>query len=336
MSNIRKLRPAINKALNYPPIPHPYIEGINIIDTNRHIDRIQLSVKARFYDVVINGLEKSLCPLVQKYKYEKRQDIKKFRKKNIKINVIRYAGDRGHEAQWFVINLFDPDEECQKLINTILAVPISLDCSANRIVSLSQIEFAFDFYCTDRKDQRLLLEAIQHTAVLTGMREGAYRKLESTVYQGNKGNVRTGSKGLTIYDKRTKTSSIVRMELRLNRPFLLRNGMNVDLLPLSPDLIDIFDYVTFKKGIDSQGLNRTVTKIVNQRLKHWETKPSKIAQRTLRHCIQQSVVTALSAGNTGYPWCDPLDMKSVVEQRDYVKGLASKYCFDLYRCDLDI
>ena len=112
--------------------------------------------------------------------------------------------------------------------------------------------------------------------------------------------------------------------------------MNVDLLPLQPDAIDIFDYVKFREGVDRQGFDRLVTKVVNKRLKHLKTTPSNMGQRMLRYCTEQSIAKALSADNMGLPSCDPLNMKPVIKQRDYVKRLAAEYGFDLYRCNLEV
>ena len=88
--------------------------------------------------------------------------------------------------------------------------------------------------------------------------------------------------------------------------------MDVNSLPLSPDAIDIFDYVQFKQGVDSAGLDRLVTKVFNKRLKNMKTKPTGMAKRQLRAIIRQKIVSGLSADNMDCGWCDPVQMKPVI------------------------
>ena len=112
--------------------------------------------------------------------------------------------------------------------------------------------------------------------------------------------------------------------------------MGAESLPISHDAIRLFDYVAFKRGVDAQGLSRIVTKVVNRRWPHWKAVPSKMGQRVLRQCIQRGIVRELSIDNESLFECDPLMMKPVIEQKDYLKRLADQYQFDFYRCNLDI
>lgn len=135
-------------------------------------------------------------------------------------------------------------------------------------MSVSEIEYALDFYPENQSDLDSLRRVIAAYAVMRHAQPGSCNQIASTHYQGLDGNVRKGSKGLTDYYREDEENDeegkfIVRLEGRANRNFIRKRSITIDTMPIEPSIEDIFEFVDFRRGLTEESfwnLRRAIAK----------------------------------------------------------------------------
>ncbi len=238
--------------------PTPFIENVTV---EQSIDRICIAMKNK---KGLFRLIKNLFKVEFKYQGCKKRKaqgtlIYNYSYDNVNIRLIKYR----NKPYWFEISVSDPSKDVQLIIKKVLENLECLKCE----VSLHQIEFALDLYPFYRNSLYLLQESISHHLVLNHSRIDSFRQIGETIYQGRKGNVRNGSKGLRCYPKEEHSSCFLRVELQANRKMIRRVGIDLNTLPIDPSHIDLFDYVSMRRGLDKDSLDKMCVAFRKKRLK---------------------------------------------------------------------
>lgn len=192
--------------------PNPIIENVTV---EQSIDRLCIAIKNKkgLFRSIKNSFKvefkdqkcqrKAQGTLIYNHSYD-----------NSKIRLIKYR----NKPYWFEISVSDPSKDVQLIIKKVLE---SIECLKSD-VSLHQIEFALDLYPLWRNSLDLLQESTRHHLVLNHSRIDSFRQIGETIYQGRKGNVRNGSKGLRCYCKEENNDHFLRIELQANRKMIRR------------------------------------------------------------------------------------------------------------------
>lgn len=210
----------------------------------RHIDRIQLSIKARHMRSIIDKFA-SKIPRTNKYDASKDRMITLFRDDSLKVEVVEYGAKNATDPRkkmWCSVRLQDPRIDSQLyLINNILhGIP-----QEDR--SLKCVEFALDITPSDPGRIRDLHRFIAQHITLNRCRPALVREEENsfTFNPYNRDNVQL----ITYLIPKDSASESIRLELRLYREHLLRrysrylsfnSPIEQFVSPLSPS------YVTFR------------------------------------------------------------------------------------------
>jgi hypothetical protein len=256
--------------------------------------------------------------------------IDKFKYNENRIQLVRYIGENC--SHWFQLTIQDPDYRTQVVVLDIL---MSLSKNSNSryplIISLSQIEFALDFYPENKNDLDDLSSVLWHGIIRKYSRVGSFNKYEDTEYQGKLGNVRDGSKGLRCY---IKNEELVRIELQCNKNFLRKKRMNIENMPINPEHIDIFEYIDWRHGLSSSAQSKLVSTLVRKRFKNIpyderrsiSPRKKKIYLNVLHSAYGATVSRIANSDGTCSPAfeMDPTD-RPVAEQISEFKKLKKKY-----------
>ena len=256
----------------YFPFPAPDSLNPATIRVNRitpHLDRILINilydpVKApAVYDEILHDFLSGF-KTGQTYKLKaKNLLIREFEYGGSRIQLLRYYPPS--PATFFSVAICDAVNEVQDAVRDIIYSALPYHGAATERVKISQLEFALDFYPADPRDLGLLTRLLSYSTVLKYSRAGSFRSVKSTTYQGNKGDVRTGRKGLRIYPKPKNNSEYVRLELQCNRRMIRKHHIDLLTLPISPDHIDVLNHVDFRRGLDSESVDKLTTVVMHEK-----------------------------------------------------------------------
>lgn len=209
----------------------------------RSLDRIQLSIRNRGsnYDLILQAFRDSMTQTKESRKKHKKgyKVISIFKRKGLSVYVTYWGG------YWFSVQVMNPDEDIQLFLRDLISQVLPL-----KAVSLSQVEFALDFHPDDPSKVESLFTSLSQHAVLKRLRAGGATRYKGTFYQGRKGQVHSGSHGVRVYLKPEHGPRFVRVELEAHKNLLKRRGLDFQDIPLSPDDLDVLDYVVFRRKID--------------------------------------------------------------------------------------
>lgn len=258
----------------------------------RSVDRIQLSVRNRKdnYDLVLKAFEESLDFVSNtREPFKGGYRIKWIYKLNEnRVYLIHYG------AHWFSILVVDPDDNVQLRLRDLIVSVVSPND-----VSVSQVEFALDFYPDDPTKVDDLFATISHHVVLKRLRAGGAKRKKTTHYQGRKGNVRKGPYGIRVYPKTEHGHRFVRVELQANKPLLKRNGFSLLSFPISPDDLDVLDYVTFRRKFDLDAVSQRHAQSRNAKL-HYDCPRRMAACYRTSLCIARGIFSRALKSNLRY------------------------------------
>lgn len=226
-------------------------DAIRLKKVASHLDRIQLSVFGSdiWYSLVDHLTNIFGKPKTSRTGSKTKKLVKQFNYSNGTFEVVRYINRR----RVISISISDPDDTIQhRLVKVLSGFPIS--------VSVSQVEFAIDFYPERQSDMVILQLNLSRVLYLKHSRVYCYNEKcgdvvdqragcrTTTSYLGLTGNVRKGSKGVRCYGKRDE--AVVRVELQSNRRLLKRLKINLPDLPIGANDIDVFDYLELRRFDD--------------------------------------------------------------------------------------
>lgn len=193
-----------------------------------HIDRLQFTIDNRDVGIVLNQLH-SMFEYFRPIK-DGRKFIHQFKQNHSLIELALWNGSFKS-----AVIVHDPDDEIQLMILEIMQI-----CP----LKLSQVEIAFDFMPDNERDIRDLRRVLTDGIVLRNSRVNCYSRYLTTEYIGKNGNVRHGSKGIRVYEKRQNGERFLRMELQFNRPGIKRNRLS---LPIDAYKINLIDYLGYRQ-----------------------------------------------------------------------------------------
>lgn len=233
------------------------LNGVKYI--RQSIDRIGVSVPYRAYFDIVSTLGKIKDTIVTHYSV-----IEVFEVAGSTVHCERYKDMHDVYNQRAYITMLQPSNQCQiKVRDAILSSSKGFVCMYKQFnPSLSQVEIASDFVVQEGCSVEEVQSWINHHISLKYSRKGSRKQYKDTLYVGKKGMVREGSKGIRTYDpsnKRKVDEQCVRVELQLNRGFLTKN-INIDELPIKPDVCNVFRYVQFIADIDSKTVDNVIKK----------------------------------------------------------------------------
>lgn len=226
-------------------------DAIRLKKVASHLDRIQLSVFGSdiWYSLVDHLTNIFGKPKTSRTGSKTKKLVKQFNYSNGTFEVVPYINRR----RVISISISDPDDTIQhRLVKVLSGFPIS--------VSVSQVEFAIDFYPDRQSDMAILRHHLSHVLYLKHSRVDCYNEKcgdvvdqrsgcrTTTSYLGLTGNVRKGSKGVRCYGK--SDEALVRVELQANRRLLKRLKINLPDLPIGANDIDVLDYLDFRRFDD--------------------------------------------------------------------------------------
>ena len=214
---------------------------------------------------------------------------------------------------YFAINLSQPDEAIQRFAKDII-----LKGAKNGIRSLTQVEFALDYYSSNRKQLKRIERYLSRHVVMKNLRANGTCRYDrkgtnTTYYQGKGGDVRKGDKGITIYAKDGR--NFCRVELKAHQPLLKRQGLTFESLPIAPDAIRVIDYITFR-DVPSQNTTRLLARqFAEQRMKKVK-KFTKRRREAMRRTMQALFLDSMQQAQ--------IDEKTVAEMVDLLKRKQRK------------
>ncbi|HDY89536.1 MAG TPA: hypothetical protein ENH82_15675 [bacterium] len=283
----------------------------------KRIHRIQLSVKnkAGYYKSILDQFKSSFT-LTRTIKTENRF-IYEFSYMDMKIQLISHNINKKkhYYPYWFSIAIHDPDVLIQKKILRILRTALNNDEAA---VSLSQVECALDICPLRRDELKYVFPILSHGLVLKHSRAKSSCVFKSTLYQGNKGDVRKGSKGLTCYMK--EGLDCARIELRANKDFLERYGPTC--LPVFTRDFNLRNHIEYRHDLNKEKINM----IVNAITKKVSSKPSsELGQAILEVVYYRYICDSISEEDANYNFIDTSELKPVAAQIDFFRELKKEY-----------
>lgn len=278
---ISKQRPIRTAPINKSP-------SFILAEPIRSLDRIQLSIENRGYnyELILETFRKSMEQINEARKKHKDgyKIITTFKRKGLSVYVTYYGG------YWFSVQVMDPDDDIQILLQNLISEVVPLD-----EISLSQVEFALDFYPVDESTTDKLFETLSNHAVLKGIRARHARRIETTHYQGPPSKLHSGPKKLTVYLKPEHGHWFTRVELEAHKELLKRHQLDFGNLPLSPTDIEVLDYVVFRQKID---LNTIADRVARSRMlksKIASSRRRRACFLTLRSAIRNVLANSLRA-----------------------------------------
>lgn len=304
---------------------------INNYRVRKSIDRIQISIRNRVgvFEYIYYEFKKQFgFKRVKKVKAKKREGLKtiyEFMYQKSKIEIIThppYLDEKGEVykyPEWFSVSIYDAYIPVQRIVRDIFRRKRDI------YVSLSQVEFAVDFFPKNKMNMTESLNILSYGLVLKHSRANSYNQCKTTGYQGREGYVREGSKGLRYYYK--EELGCIRIELQANKGFL--NNMGICSLPVTPEDINISDHVQCRDGFDESTFNKLADLIIKLKLKAYTITDSARSMRHLRmieSVVRESTLDAIREED--YPYSDAFDergMMPVAVQIDVFKKLKKHF-----------
>ncbi len=286
-------------------------KGILYVSPAPRLDRIQLSVKKKggnYNRLKMLFKEKADSLFSFPLSGDRRGEACTVRWQGKKITM-RFEG-----GYYFRITLSQPDETVQKFVRDIV-----LEGTKNNSCSLTQVEFALDYYSSNKKQLKQIERYLARYFVMKGLRANGtdrYQKKgsNSTFYQGNGGDVRKGDKGLTIYAKDGRV--FCRVELKAHHHFLNRQELTFESLPIAPDTLCVSDFCILRKMPSEKILRRLATLYADQRMmgaRKYPAKRMEAMHRTARAVFLRKLESFVSEG------------KTVAEMVGYLKSIQKRY-----------
>jgi hypothetical protein len=228
-----------NKSSIFKNIPNP--KGIIQISHVRHLDKIQLNFNSRHFMLLFNHVK----ALSNSYKAIKvnHKLIHDFKYNNSQVQIVQWS-NTGFRS---TIIIQDPDLDIQIQLLDVFSI-----CE----VKLSQVEIALDIFPKHQGDIDNLEEILLNGLVLRHSRGKSHNKYLTTNYFGKDGNVRSGSKGLRIYQKNIGKTCFIRVEIQFNRGFIRRKLR----LPINADDINLTDFLTYRQNLEVKRLAKTLSR----------------------------------------------------------------------------
>jgi hypothetical protein len=283
----------------------------------QHVDRIQVSIKskdkayARMRDALNNRFEKAgVRSLKKRY-------VRKFKFGHVRFSLI-YHRDYPF---WFTLSIFNATDDIQVLLKEIMHL-----LNIAKYASVSQVEFALDLYPEipwDLYDIELFAKGL----VLTHSRSDSFKRIGRTMYQGRRGTVRRGSKGIRCYPKVAK--GFYRVELQANKGLLRKEGITFESLPIRPSHISVFDHVQLRHGLDAASLPKLADLLAKRRLSraNYGERKMRIAGATLSNAFESLIACAITEDGTRlYGDLNARSVKPVAKQINYFKKIKEQSC----------
>jgi hypothetical protein len=250
----------------------------------------------------------------------------------------------------FSISLHDPDESSQSIIRDMLFnLPISY-------VTISEVEFAWDFYPELLSDLVLLFHNINQRLNLSYSRPDSSATCSGngtfTKYQGKKGNIHKGTKGRRVYlrpycpdpighpDYYKVIPECVRAEVQVNRKTCKKLHLELTSLPIAPDM-DFFKYLEFRENMTEQWLTKLTVAVFKKRYgksqflkrlrerdkastRKYKSTAGRVIKSGIRDDITRRVLLPVPSkpGKPPYFWLGEQESVPVSEQIDRFKHLA--------------
>jgi hypothetical protein len=282
-----------NKSLSSYPgkDPRPCL-GITGYIVHPHLDRIKLSVYGNDAETVFSRL----VALLSSSPWCRRENSK---------GSLRFASAVSSVSLFqvppslFTIQICDPTPETQCRVLDALrsaslpeflsdhADSLPFRTSSSVMVSFSEAEFALDFYPDRSSDLYRLLYALRNSVVLKHTRTRTFGCYGETFYQGLKGSVRAGSKGLRCYLTEQKA---IRVELQCNRSFLRRHRLT---LPISVDAVNVWDFIEFRRPAEVDSLTNAVCKKKRPHSRMWPEHRRTAYRDAVRNVLMKQIHDAM-------------------------------------------
>lgn len=217
-------------------------------------DRIDFSIPSIYLAKVLKVLKlkttKFESYIIKSYWY------KKYNVAGCRITVrgIMDNGEKLYYFDRFFLSLYDPDYNVQIFLKHELLYIVRATSKDKPGILLKQVEVSFDFYPANGHTAEEIKKVIDHHLTLRYARAGSDSTFKTTNYIGCNGNVRKGSKGSRSYVKDENGKHFYRFEMQYNRPYLIKNNITFDSLPLNPQSFHVFDDVQLLDDFSVTGI----------------------------------------------------------------------------------
>jgi hypothetical protein len=313
----------VNKPYNLPnSINFAHNISLNDIQirVNQKIDRIQLSVDSRAWDLCCEIFD-DLFTVAQVNISDKNKIIRKYEVHNSTVQLVKYPSKFDYSTMWFSLVIHDPSLLAQEKVLSIISEIMKTVGCGQESVSLSQVEIALDFCPINYKDYDNMQYLLTKSVNLNYSRSKSHRQYLTTKYIGLNGNIRNGSKGLRCYSKGDRIK-FYRIELQLNRKHLREHSINFNCLPIYANVVDPFKYVKLYKQISNANINKLAKKITSERQRKSPKPFSKMAFMVYLNVVRSEIIAGVSGINSAY--YEDNDMQ-VFDQMDFISKIHSKY-----------
>jgi len=312
---------------------YTFLPDVIITGCKNHIDRIQLSISSKMgsYGYLRTILERDFIRIsVKADKITNTRKIRCYQFPGSHLQLISYGSDKNY---YLSVILQDPNPESQSLLRDIL---MTLPHSE---IYLHQIEFAWDFYVENKIQAKSLKWSIDHNIVLKYSQVDCYSRSqcdsqiqnffskERTCYQGNKGNVRNGAKGLRLYIKSDGTGSFVRVELQANSKWIKdKLKLNIGNLPINHTHLDFSECFVFRKGLTTETIQKLTNRIFKNNRKESLLPMTDLARKARKAAERNLIVRQIT--NDGAAACyEEYELPPVCKQISGFKKVKNKYGF---------
>lgn len=285
---------------------------------NNHIHRIQFSIRRNLdnYDELKEMFDNEF-EYLKTFRKDKdtEQDrlINQYKFQSSEIELVLYMTPGKH--YWFSVVLQDPN---------IIPVSVIRDMLQNlpdSEITISQVEFTWDFYPESKPDLILIYIFINNHLYLKSSREKSYHKHFSketnsfTQYQGKCGNIRRGSKGSRVYlrPKAPEKPEFVRVELQANRGKCKDLKFDLTSLPIDPAIIRFSDYFEFRHRLNQSDLYKLTNTIFRKRYRNHKSIKG-LGRRTLLSFLKDDVCQSILLHDKCYLWSSENDSVPVADQ----------------------
>lgn len=246
--------PPFNKGQNY-----PYSSSrIYIRKPVQAIDRIQVSIDARCLEACLACFKDEFESQAQKIDKRGRL-IRAFMFDQCLIELVKHPNRGPHSQLWFFVGIHDPTTLAQEKVAEIIIMALDSLGLPHDHASVSQVEFALDFVPAYPAMLRELTDYLQSSLTMQHGRAGSCKMVETTLYVSNKGNVRSGTKGIRCYPKERNR---VRVEVQANKPFLKGKGVTINSLPLVADRVNVMDYARLYHRLSAREVEQIIAKYI--------------------------------------------------------------------------
>jgi len=324
----------VNKASNLAKTHFEFIHDVCIdgirAKLRQCVDRVQLSVDSRCWDYCFQQFEQTFPRIKANIVSGKR--IIEYKVESSSVQLVKYFHDeKPYSNMWFSIVAHDPTKPVLETLQQILNSALCYNNLGESSVSLTQAEFATDFWALDNTMQDNLRTILSNSVVLKYSRLSSCKIIKTTTYQGTGGNVRVGTKGLRCYPKETTSTKRYRIELQTNRTFNRRYGININNFIEYASSYNFEHYFYLYKNITQNTVEHIVKRLILKMRPNFPLKPMTLGQRIFMRAMQNGILDGLRDGEGFMP---------VVKQMEHMKKfyeLANlSYHKDRLFCRLEI